>query len=265
MYTAITVIHVLACLFMIGVVLLQQGKGADMGAVFGGSSQTLFGSSGAGNFLTRLTAGVATIFILTSLSLAYGSASRVTSTIFDDAPVAEPDASAPASEGAPAAQPAPQADAAAAAEGGSVAVVEPDTVVVEPDTVDVMAETVDADQAAESGAVVEVVEPDTAEVMAETAEESAENLAREAKEAQAAIAADAKAVAGEVKEGAQEAEKAAGEAAGAAEADAKAVAADVEAAAKDVQADAANTADKILEGEVNEVGDPVPQDPPAVP
>ena len=50
-------IHVLACLFLIVVVLLQTGKGADMGAVFGGGSQTLFGSSGAGNFLTRLTTG----------------------------------------------------------------------------------------------------------------------------------------------------------------------------------------------------------------
>ena len=46
-------IHVVACLFLIVVVLLQTGKGADMGAVFGGGSQTLFGSGGAGNFLTR--------------------------------------------------------------------------------------------------------------------------------------------------------------------------------------------------------------------
>ena len=52
-------IHVLACLFLIVVVLLQTGKGADMGAVFGGGSQTLFGSSGAGNFLTKLTTGTA--------------------------------------------------------------------------------------------------------------------------------------------------------------------------------------------------------------
>jgi preprotein translocase subunit SecG len=46
-------IHVSLCLFLIAVVLLQTGKGADMGAVFGGGSQTLFGSGGAGNFLTR--------------------------------------------------------------------------------------------------------------------------------------------------------------------------------------------------------------------
>ena len=53
----VPIIHVLSCLFLIVVVLLQTGKGADMGAVFGGGSQTLFGSGGAGNFLTRLTTG----------------------------------------------------------------------------------------------------------------------------------------------------------------------------------------------------------------
>ena len=58
-------------MFLIGVVLLQQGKGADMGAVFGGSSSTIFGSGGAGNFLTRLTTAMAIIFMLTSLTLTY--------------------------------------------------------------------------------------------------------------------------------------------------------------------------------------------------
>lgn len=100
MYIAITVIHIIACLFLIGIVLLQQGKGADMGAVFGGSSQTLFGGSGAGNFLTRLTAAAAVTFMLTSLMLAYSSARVVTATVFDDAPLpaaapAQPDAGAP--------------------------------------------------------------------------------------------------------------------------------------------------------------------------
>src|SRR5438046_9096164 len=65
----VPVIHVLACLFLIVVVLLQTGKGADMGAVFGGGSQTLFGSSGAGNFLTTLTTGTATAFMLPSPAL----------------------------------------------------------------------------------------------------------------------------------------------------------------------------------------------------
>src|SRR5213596_1987248 len=63
----IPAIHVFACFFLIVVVLLQTGKGADMGAVFGGGSQTLFGSSGAGNFLTKLTTATAITFMLTSL------------------------------------------------------------------------------------------------------------------------------------------------------------------------------------------------------
>jgi preprotein translocase subunit SecG len=65
-------IHIFSCLFLIVVVLLQTGKGADMGAVFGGGSQTLFGSSGAGNFLTRLTTTTAIVFMVTSLILTYG-------------------------------------------------------------------------------------------------------------------------------------------------------------------------------------------------
>src|ERR1700675_3980699 len=90
MYVVVTVIHVIACLFLIGVVLLQQGKGADMGAVFGGSSSTIFGSGGAGNFLTRLTTIMAVVFMLTSLTLTYSGARRITSTVFDAAPLPEP-------------------------------------------------------------------------------------------------------------------------------------------------------------------------------
>lgn len=71
MHTFVTVLHILAAVFLILVVLLQSGKGAAMGAVFGsGSSQTMFGSSGAGNFLTKLTTIAAVIFMITSLSLA---------------------------------------------------------------------------------------------------------------------------------------------------------------------------------------------------
>ena len=66
-------VHVFACVFLIVVVLLQQGKGADVGALFGGGgSQSLFGASGAGNFLTRLTTGMAIAFMATSLILTYG-------------------------------------------------------------------------------------------------------------------------------------------------------------------------------------------------
>ncbi len=114
MFTIVTILHIIACLFLISVVLLQQGKGADMGAVFGGSSSTIFGSGGAGNFLTRLTTAMAIIFMLTSLTLTYAGARRFTSTVFDSAPLPEPPPlSAPEAPGAanPEAAPAPQPQA----------------------------------------------------------------------------------------------------------------------------------------------------------
>ncbi|WP_342455204.1 preprotein translocase subunit SecG [Spartinivicinus poritis] len=71
METLILIGHVLAALALIGLILLQQGKGAEAGASFGGgASQTIFGSQGAGNFLTRVTAILATVFFITSFSLA---------------------------------------------------------------------------------------------------------------------------------------------------------------------------------------------------
>ncbi|AWK82706.1 preprotein translocase subunit SecG [Photobacterium damselae] len=70
MYEILLVIYLVAALGVIGLVLVQQGKGADMGASFGaGASGTLFGSSGSGNFLTRMTALCATIFFIISLVL----------------------------------------------------------------------------------------------------------------------------------------------------------------------------------------------------
>ena len=85
MHTLLTVIHVVACFIMILVVLLQAGKGANMGAAFGGSSQTVFGSSGAGTFLGKMTATVAIVFMLTSLFLTY-SVSRKGSSLFESSP-----------------------------------------------------------------------------------------------------------------------------------------------------------------------------------
>jgi preprotein translocase subunit SecG len=82
------VIHIVICLFLIVVVLLQTGKGADMGAVFGGGSQTLFGSGGAGNFLTRLTTGTAIAFMVTSLILTYGASRSPSSNLLDRLPAA---------------------------------------------------------------------------------------------------------------------------------------------------------------------------------
>jgi preprotein translocase subunit SecG len=73
MVTLITAIHVIAAIFLILVVLLQSGKGASMGASFGGASQTVFGATGAGGFLSKLTVGCAVTFMITSLLLAYSS------------------------------------------------------------------------------------------------------------------------------------------------------------------------------------------------
>jgi len=74
MHTLIVILHVAVSVALILVILLQTGKGSDIGAVFGGgSSQTLFGSTGPTSFLSKLTAGAAIIFMLTSLFLAYFS------------------------------------------------------------------------------------------------------------------------------------------------------------------------------------------------
>lgn len=70
MYTAVTVVHIIVCLFVIFIILIQSSKGAEMGAAFGGSSQTLFGSRGASTFLSKLTTGAAILFMVTSLLLA---------------------------------------------------------------------------------------------------------------------------------------------------------------------------------------------------
>jgi preprotein translocase subunit SecG len=70
--TIVWVVHVLTAVVLIGLVLMQHGKGADMGAAFGtGSAGSLFGSSGSANFLSRSTAVAATLFFITSLSLTY--------------------------------------------------------------------------------------------------------------------------------------------------------------------------------------------------
>ena len=85
MFTLITIVHVLVSIGLILIVLLQTGKGADVGAVFGGSSSTIFGSSGAGNFLTRLTTGMAIVFMITSILLGYFSGKKPSASVFDAA------------------------------------------------------------------------------------------------------------------------------------------------------------------------------------
>ena len=86
MYILIVILHIVVSLALILIILLQTGKGADIGAVFGGgSSQTLFGSSGPTSFLSKLTAAAAVIFMFTSLFLAYFSGSRPASSIMKEA------------------------------------------------------------------------------------------------------------------------------------------------------------------------------------
>jgi preprotein translocase subunit SecG len=114
MIIVITIIHVIVSIGLILVVLLQTGKGAEVGAVFGGSSATIFGSSGAGNFLTKLTSGMAIVFMCTSLALGYFAGRKPSATIFDDrtpvtAPAAPAQSAAPASEPKATAPSAPQA------------------------------------------------------------------------------------------------------------------------------------------------------------
>jgi preprotein translocase subunit SecG len=79
------IVHVVVCVALIMIVLLQTGKGADMGAAFGGgSSQTLFGSTGASTFLSKATTIAAIIFMVTSLWLAYNSSHKKGSSIMKD-------------------------------------------------------------------------------------------------------------------------------------------------------------------------------------
>lgn len=97
MEVAILVIHVIAALAIIGLVLLQHGKGADMGAAFGsGSAGSVFGSSGSANFLSRTTAIVATIFFVTSIGLTIFSAKKNTDKGLMTQPVEQPSQSLPA-------------------------------------------------------------------------------------------------------------------------------------------------------------------------
>ncbi len=84
METLLTIVHVVVCLFLVGIVLLQHGKGADIGATFGGSSQSLFGTEGPLPLLNKITTAVAIIFMLTSVTLAYISSQSSTSSVMSD-------------------------------------------------------------------------------------------------------------------------------------------------------------------------------------
>lgn len=99
MTIAITILHVLVSLFLITVVLLQSGKGAEMGASFGSSgSQSVFGAGGGTSFLSKLTTSAAVIFMLTSLTLAYLSGLPSTSSMMSGKGKAAPVQAAPESK-----------------------------------------------------------------------------------------------------------------------------------------------------------------------
>ena len=101
MLTIVLAVQMLSALSMIGLILLQHGKGADMGAAFGsGSAGSLFGSAGAANFLSRTTAVLAALFFASSLALAYLATTkpREAGSVVDRAPAAQPKAEAPKPE-----------------------------------------------------------------------------------------------------------------------------------------------------------------------
>ncbi len=101
MQILITILHVAVCVILILVVLLQAGKGANMGAAFGGSSQTVFGSSGPGSFLGKMTTVVAAVFMITSLALSYAALHKATTLIDKTSPQTQQQAAPAPVEKAP--------------------------------------------------------------------------------------------------------------------------------------------------------------------
>lgn len=90
MDTLLTIVHVVVCFFLVGIVLLQHGKGADIGATFGGSSQSLFGTEGPLPLLNKITTAAAIIFMLTSVTLAYISSQTSSSSVMSGVTVSQP-------------------------------------------------------------------------------------------------------------------------------------------------------------------------------
>jgi preprotein translocase subunit SecG len=97
MLILLTIIHIIVCFFLIAIVLLQSGKGAELGAAFGGSSQTLFGSRGAATFLNKMTTVAAIVFMITSLTLAVITAKG--GSVVKKSPVTEEKRSIPVAPG----------------------------------------------------------------------------------------------------------------------------------------------------------------------
>jgi preprotein translocase subunit SecG len=99
---AVWVLHILVAIAVVGLVLLQHGKGADMGAAFGsGASGSLFGASGSANFLSRTTAVLATVFFLTSMALTFFAAKGHAPAAVAPAPATQQQTQPPASPATP--------------------------------------------------------------------------------------------------------------------------------------------------------------------
>jgi preprotein translocase subunit SecG len=103
----VTALHVIVCIILILVILLQAGKGANMGAAFGGSSQTVFGSSGPASFLGKMTTVVAILFMITSLTLSYSALHKGKSVMGGSSPTGVEQKAAPEQPAAPPPAPAP--------------------------------------------------------------------------------------------------------------------------------------------------------------
>ena len=100
MYVVLVILHIIVSIALIAIVLLQSGKGAEMGASFGASgSQSVFGAGGGTTFLSKLTTAAAIIFMLTSLTLAYLSGKPSTSSIMSSKGAAKPAQQQPANAG----------------------------------------------------------------------------------------------------------------------------------------------------------------------
>jgi preprotein translocase subunit SecG len=103
MVTILTIIHIMVCIFLVSIVLLQHGKGADIGATFGGGGESLFGTEGPVPIMNKITTAVAVLFMVTSISLAYISAHSTTSSVMGGYSVP-----APIEQATPVAEPLPQ-------------------------------------------------------------------------------------------------------------------------------------------------------------
>jgi preprotein translocase subunit SecG len=123
MYALIVILHVIACFALILIVLLQTGRGAEMGAAFGGASQTLFGGTGTTSFLSKLTTAAAVVFMLTCLGLSYVATGHQSRSIMQNVPIEKPQGpslpEAKPVQPAPPGQEAGKQNAAAARQGGA--------------------------------------------------------------------------------------------------------------------------------------------------